>query len=411
VHRFPTLHWVYYFLFAHTTLRLYLVLLIGVAPTIFLLLTGFDTPFSLVGFSMLALLVAAPLTGLAARPGIEATCEMPSRVECGSRFSLRYRLRNTGRRGGRGLAVETLIYNDYLQLRLQRPALEWLPPGASRTVTGSGIALERGVYTLPALRWDSDFPLGFWRWGRSDPRERRLSVYPRYRRLLALDLPLGPRAQRDLSASAEPTREAFEFAGCREYRDGDALRHVHPRSSARVGAPVVKEFQTEGRTRTALLVDTQGRTSRSWRRLARHRDPLEAALSLATAIVEALSTSDRILELLVAGPEIHRFVSAGRIGYFDEVLDILAGIEPSREDPLIALEPLLFAELPLIQSICLVLTRWDARRLRLTQALAGHEVGLLVLLITPDGTPPASLPADVRCLSARDILRGEVAQL
>lgn len=411
VRRFPTLHWVYYFLFSHTTLRLYLVLLIGVAPTLFLLLTGFDTPFSRVGFAMLALLVAAPLTGLALRPGIEATCDMPARVECGSRFSLRYRLRNTGRRGGRGLTVETLIYNDYMQLRLPRPVIEWLPPGASQTVTGSGIALERGVYTLPALRWDSDFPLGFWRWGRSDRRERQLVVYPRYHRLQSLDIPLGPRAQHDLSASAEPTREAFEFAGCREYRDGDALRHVHPRSSARVGAPVVKEFQTEGRTRTALLVDTQGRTPRTWRRLTRHRDPLEAALSLATAIVEALSTRDCMLELLVAGPEIHRFVSAGRIGYFDEVLDILAGIEPCREDPLADLEPLLFAELPRLQSICLVLTRWDARRRRLAQTLASHEIGLLILLITPDGTPPGALPADVRCLSARGILRGEVTQL
>ncbi|NLF22381.1 MAG: hypothetical protein GX590_04405, partial [Lentisphaerae bacterium] len=163
--------------------------------------------------------------------------------------------------------------------------------------------------------------------------------------------------------------------------------------------------------RTALLVDTQGRTHRTWRRLTRHRDPLEAALSLATAIVEALSTRDRILELLVAGPEIHRFVSAGRIGYFEEVLDILAGIEPCREDPLADLEPMLFAELPRLQSICLVLTRWDARRRRLAQTLANHEIGLLILLITPDGTPPGALPADVRCLSARGILRGEVTQL
>lgn len=410
VRRFPTLHWVYYFLFCHTTLRLYGVLLIGVAPIVFLLLTGFENTCFLVGFAWLALLLVVLLMGWLSRPRLDITCEMPARVECGSRFDLRYTISNTGRRSGRSLTVETLIYSDYFQLRLQRPSLEWLPRGTSETLVGSGSALERGVYTLPALRWDSDFPLGLWRWGRSERRERVLFVYPRYSRLVSLELPLGPRTQRELSASAELTREAFEFAGCREYRNGDALRHVHPRSSARIGAPVVKEFQTEGRTRTALLVDTYRQIKRHWPRLRGWHDPFEAALSLTAAIVEALSTGDRTLELLVAGPEVHRFVSAGRVGYFDTVLDILAGIDPCREDPLDQLEPLLLEEIQTIQGICLVLTGWDERRHLLVQELLMRDVGLLVLLITPDGVPPESLPADVRCLSARAILRGEVTQ-
>ena len=411
VRRLPTLHWAYYFIFSHTTLRFYLVLVVGVAPTVFLMAAGFDSLFFVLGFSLMALIIAAPLLGLAVQPHLAVTCAMPARVECGSTFSIRYTVKNVGRRPARSIAVETLIYNDYLQLRLKRPALEFLPPGATETLVGSGRALERGIYTLPALRWDSDFPLGFWRWGRSDAQERLLFIYPRYTRLAALNLPLGPRSNLELSASAELTREAFEFAGCREYRDGDALRHVHPRSSARIGAPVVKEFQTEGRTRTAILVETHRVRNRGLRQLLHRHDTLEATLALTAAIVESLSTTDRILELLVAGPEVHRFVSAGRVGYFEEVLDILAGIEPCRNNALDTLEPLLFEEIRSTQSVCLVLTRWDERHERLIQNLEAWGVGVTALLITPDGRPPAPLPAEVRCLSARTVLRGEVTHI
>ena len=127
---------------------------------------------------------------------------------------------------------------------------------------------------------------------------------------------------------------------------------------------IVKEFQTEGRARTALLVDTRGR----WmfggtRERLLDIDPFEAALSIAASVVDYLATTDRVLELLVAGPEVYRFVSAGRIGYLEEVMDILAAVEPMKDDPLERLEPMLLDEIRLIQSVCLIL-----RTLRSKQA-------------------------------------------
>jgi len=412
VRRFPFIHWSYYFLFSHTTLRFYLVMLVGVMPTAFLMLTGFDTPAFRAGFACAALILAGALAALAASPRLAVACEMPARVECGSDFPIRYNVRNTGRRTARDITVESLIYSDYFQFRLRRPTLQRLPAGAAETLSGGGRALARGMYTLPGLRWDSAFPLGFWRWGATDRRERLLFIYPRYTRLDALDLPLGPRRRNELSASAELTREAFEFAGCREYRDGDALRHVHPRSSARIGAPVIKEFQAAGRSRTALLLDTRPHQPlRGLRPLTRSHDTFEAALSLGAAIVEALSRSDRILELLVAGPEIHRFVSAGRTGYLEEVLDILAGIEPATEDPLELFGPLLLGEIRAIESVCLVLTRWHDGWDRLARELEAWDAGVRILLVTPAGRRPENLPPEVQCLGARAILNGEVTTL
>jgi hypothetical protein len=140
-------------------------------------------------------------------------------------------------------------------------------------------------------------------------------------------------------------------------------------------------------------------------------DPVEAALSLAAAIVDALSSTDRVLELLVAGPQIYRFVSAGRVGYLEEVLDILAAVESSRDEPFDRLEPLLFDEIRTIQSVCLILTGWDARREALVREISAWEAGLKVVLLVAHGRSVAGLPPEVVCLSARDVLRGEVRSL
>ena len=409
---FPMVSWVYYWLTAHTTPRLFIFGAVGVGPTFLLMLVGFDSRILPLGFAVLGWMGACLAAGWVWRPRLDVAAHMPARVECGSRFETRYTVRNTGRRAARDLSVDTLVFSDWLSLRRQRARLTLLPPGATETLSASGHALSRGVYTLPALRYDSAFPCGFWRWGHTAMPERCLSVYPRYTRLESFDIPLGNRNRKDLSTARELAREALEFHGCREFREGDALRHVHPRSSARLGVPVVKEFQTEGRSRTAVLVDTHA--GGVWERARAgftREDPIEAALSLAAAITDALSSTDRVLELLVAGPQIYRFVSAGRMGYLEEVLDILAAVEPCREDPLDRLEPLLLDEIRSIQSVCLILTGWDERRAALVRTLGVWEIGLKAVLVASRGRPVAGLPPEVACLSAGDILRGEVRDL
>ena len=408
--QFPLLAWSYYFLAAHLTARLLVMSAVCVMPAAFMMMAGWQSRAFDAAFAVTAWIAACGVAGLALRPRLAVEARLPARVECGSDFATRYEVRNVGRRHARGVSVDTLRYPGVSGLRIRPASLEALAPGEAATLAGSGCARVRGLFAMPALRWDSDFPCGFWRWGRTLPGARTLAVYPRYARLEAFPLPLGNRNRREISAASQLTREAFEFHGCREFRDGDSLRHVHARSSARVGAPVVKEFQTEGRARTALLVDTRG-----WWMFGAMRehllriDPFEAALSVAASIVDLLSTTDRVLELLVAGPDVYRFVSAGRVGYLEEVLDILAAVEPMKADPLEKLEPMLLDEIRLIQSACLVLTGWDERRRRLVEELGVWEVGTRVLLVTPFGRRPPEVPDDVECLSARDVLQGMFA--
>lgn len=403
---FPLIYWFYYSLIAYTTPRLVIIGLVGIGPTLLLLGVGSDNLLLRLGFSLSGLIFVCAASGVLWRPKLHITASMPLRIECDSRFETRYTVRNLRRCSARDVAIDTLIYSDWMSIQLGRAHLTVLPPGATETVTSSSRALSRGVYTLPALRYDSSFPCGFWRWGRTEPQERVLSVYPRYTQLEAFDIPLGNRNKQDLSAARDRAREALEFHGCREFREGDALRHVHPRSSARLGIPVVKEFQSEGRSRTAILIDTRATGGRFRREV-----PVEAALSLAAAVTDALASTDRVLELLVAGPQIYRFVSSGRSGYLEEVLDLLAAIDPVRNDPLDRLEPLLFDEIRALQSVLLLLTGWDQRRANLVRSIAAWETGLKVVLITDKPHTITDLPPEVICLTASQILNGEVHSL
>ncbi len=405
---FILLSWTYYWLTAQLTVRLVLMGVVCFVPAVLMMMLGWDNRAFNLAFAVLAWMVSCMVIGWFSRPRLQVEAHVPTRVECGSAFATQYRVRNLGRRPARSVSLDTLIYPGITGLRIQSAFLHSLASDEEETVSGNGLVRVRGVFTLPAFRWDSDFPCGFWRWGRTDVlNERVLFVYPRYVRLDSFDLPLGNRNRNELSSASELTREAFEFHGCREFRDGDSLRHVHARSSARVGTPVVKEFQTEGRSRTALLIDTRGK----WmfgglREHALRIDPFEAALSVAASIVDYLSTTDRILELLVAGPDVFRFVSAGRVGYLEEVLDILAAVEPMQEDPLEKLKPMLFDEIRMIQSVCLVLTGWDERRRELMDEISAWEIGIKVIVITPFGKRPEGLPGEVVCLSAREVLKG-----
>jgi hypothetical protein len=103
--RFPLVHGLYYWLTAHTTLRLYLTVLVGAAPTAFLMLTEFITPLFVVGFAVIAWIAACMALGLVLCPRLDVTCRMPTRVECGRAFETHYLVRNTGRRTARGIGI------------------------------------------------------------------------------------------------------------------------------------------------------------------------------------------------------------------------------------------------------------------------------------------------------------------
>ncbi len=293
-------------------------------------------------------------------------------------------------------------------MRIEPPVITRpIPAGGEETLEGRLTIQRRGRYRLPPLRVDATGPFGFWRWGVTQwTPTRTLNVYPAYTPLRSITLPLGVRQRQDTTPARRLARSALEFHACREFRQGDSLRHLHPRSSARLGLPVVKEFQAEGEGRTAILTDTW-HTSRLARLGFRQDRAVEAALALTAAVVDALARTDRVLELLVAGPGVFRFESAGRQGLLAAVLDILAEVEPCRQDPLALLAPGLLQEIRSIQSVCLILTHWDRARAQWVNELAAAGVGLKVIaVLAPHIRIAAPVPPGLTRVSPAEILQG-----
>jgi len=407
----PLANWLYYGMMAWLTPRLLALGAVGVALPLGLLAFGIESAITRLGFAGLALALAAIVTAWWWRPRLEVRGEQPVRVERGRAFPIRYVVHNTGRRAACDVTLDTLPYPNPAELRMRGVRLPSLGPGLQCVLEGQATARRRGRYRLAPLRWDTDFPLGLWRHGKTDWADRRLTVYPAHSPLTSLDIPMGARHRLDTHSARQLTRSALEFHGCREFRAGDALRHLHPRSSARAGVPVIKEFQAEGRGRTAIVVDTWARLPSTVRRVMDDQ-VVEACLSLATAVTEHLSRSDRVLELLAAGPGLYRFESAGRSGFLEEVLDILASVDPVDSDPLPRIQPVLMDEIRAIQSVCLILGRWDRQRADLVRELAAWQVGVKVILVTWREVPlPVDLPEGAVCVSARRVRRGEVVAL
>src|SRR5581483_5557131 len=151
----------------------------------------------------------------------------------------------------------------------------------------------------------------------------RFLVVPPIAPVARLSLPAARRHQPGGVAQASKTGESMDLLGIRPYRPGDPPRDLHARSWARLGVPVVREYQEEYFSRVGVIVDTD----------ARHAEPrrLEAALSLAAGIVARLSAGDALIDLLAVGDEVHPLVlTLGRsLGFLDQALDRLACVRPS----------------------------------------------------------------------------------
>ncbi len=253
------------------------------------------------------------------------------------------------------------------------------------------VAHRRGRYELesPTLRALDPFGLAA---GRARSRGRHaLLVYPRFYAMERFDIPLGRRHQPGGIPLTSSIGDAVEFVGTRDYRPGDLLRNVHFRSWAKRGQPVVKEYQEEYFCRLAIVLDTfLPLKSKEPARAA-----FESAISVVASVADYFSRTEYVVDVLAAGPDLYR-VSAGRsLAYLENILDVLACIEPSTEPPFETLAPTVFDELAQITTVVAVLLDWDERResfLRRVKAL-GTDVRAIVVRNGPTTLDVASADA------------------
>lgn len=327
------------------------------------------------------------------RPKLEITVNAPERVRCEQEFRIEMRVRNVGRKAALDVRTRFFLPNK-LAHPSEVPYLAYLGPGQSCDFSQKALPRKRGAYVLDQLLQENCYPFGLWQDSLRQRFEQTVLVYPSYKPLRELDIPVGRNYQPGGLALTSYLGDSTEFLSTREFRSGDPLRHIHWRSWARLGKPIVKEYGEEYFCRLALIIDTV---------LPDPQDPLplERAISLAASITDYLSRQEYVIDLFAAGPKLY-YLQAGRsLAYLQNIMDVLACLEPTPPDDesFLDMETALLEEIEGISTTILVFTDWDPRRQRLLDELAGRGTSVLGFLVSDDEALARRTPDHVRWLT------------
>ncbi|HVR87760.1 MAG TPA: DUF58 domain-containing protein [Planctomycetota bacterium] len=275
-------------------------------------------------------LVSAVLTVLVAR-GIEVSRLLPPSAVAGEVFPLGIRLRNQKRFWPAFcLRIEDRIDAAGRPVALP-PTPVWIPmAGARKRVRTTSYATfpERGWARLGPFTVVSEFPPGLFEYRRTIPVVNRLLVYPRLavlsRRLLD---PLLTRVEYSDLAANEFESGHEEFAGLREFRDGDSPHHIHWKMSSRIPGRLLVREHEDPRVRDAVifLETLVPRTAEG-----RRRGRLERAIRFAATLADALLGQGYRVRFRAFAPDPVEIELDPRARDGDRLLHELAVLRPSR---------------------------------------------------------------------------------
>jgi uncharacterized protein (DUF58 family) len=364
------------------------VLLWALVGSSMMLLSGLVGPLVLSFSFCLSCVAAGFLTGAVFRPRVRLERQIRAFPAAGDELSYSVAVENTGRRRILGLTVEERSLPSDLRPIGEPPRIDELAPGERRTVTLRLKCLARGAFVLGDVQASTSFPSGLVKWSTHDRRPDRLLVYPAFAHLEHLDIPRGRNYQPGGISIASQVGDSSEFLGTREWRQGDRLRDLHWPSLARTGRLISREFQQEYFVRLALVLDVKARTAREERWL-------ERSLSLAAGIADALARQEYIIDIFAAGDRVFHFQAGRALARMDNILEILACIEPGDTLDVAALEAALLPEASRLSGVILLAMDWEPRRQALVRELEQRGVAVRVVSIRPDRPPVGLRPEQV----------------
>jgi uncharacterized protein (DUF58 family) len=309
--------------------------------------------------------------------GLVSSLHVPQRVAVGDEIEIRIELVNEGPR-------------DLYHLRTEPPLLPWdgtfselpadidvLAPGSRQRTSARARFIARGAHHLDPFRVAPLVPFALAQGSARETPGASFLVVPKVARVTSVSTPRGRRHQPGGVAGASRTGDATDLAGVRPYRPGDPLRDLHARSWARLGAPMVRQYQEEYFTRIGVVIDTAVP--------ARRPDPLEAALSLCAGVIARLCRGEALVDVLVTGERAERLSLGRSLASLERALDALAAVKPSAsfaEDRLLGQ---LGPHLGRLSSVVLVALDWDEARARFVSAVEAHSVAVVAFVVGEAG--------------------------
>ncbi|MBW2016942.1 MAG: DUF58 domain-containing protein [Deltaproteobacteria bacterium] len=225
------------------------------------------------------------------------------------------------------IVVENPGSREVRVLVRDEPPLEWEGAPILEGVVPAGSTLvlhyfvrpeERGMFRFGDLHLRERGPLGWILRISSRKADEIIKVYPRFQPLRYTDFSAFRRMNQGLRR-ARWRGEGREFEALREYREGDDLKRIHWKATARLDRPIVQEYEPEANQIVMALVDTgrlMGAVSGGKTKLDH---ALEAVVHLAHAAVSGgdragmLAFSDRVVSFVPPGgnpPQVRSILEA-----------------------------------------------------------------------------------------------------
>jgi uncharacterized protein (DUF58 family) len=252
-----------------------------------------------------------------------------------------------------------------------------LPPGGEAEVRMELLPVRRGILRFTGVTVARPDVLGLFRAFSRVESPQTVLILPKRYPLSPIALPGALRYQEGGVSLAANVGRSEEFVALRDYRHGDPLRHIHWRSWAKTGKPIVKEFEDEFFVRHALVLDTFTDEPDG--------EILEEAVAVAASFACTVLTQESLLDLLFIGNESYCFTAGRGLAHADQMLEILASVRACRDQSFETLERHVINHVPVVSGCICVLQRWDAPRRRFVDKLKALGVPLLVLVIAPPG--------------------------
>lgn len=226
-----------------------------------------------------------------------------ARATAGTPSRITYEVRN----GNRRLPAYSVEAGES-----RAPARGWIPsiePGETGHARAETVWETRGAYPLEIVTLSTSFPFGLFVKERDVDLPGEVVVWPRTDRPVRAPRPSGERVRRSGEAFAGQAGARGEYRGLRPYRPGDDPRDVHWKTTARVGQPVVKEYERDRSRALWLCLDLR----------AAEGEMAEAAVEIAAALAAAalrrgdafgLAMQDARLKPGAGGAQLERVLDA-----------------------------------------------------------------------------------------------------
>lgn len=243
---------------------------------------------------------------------------------------------------GRWSTVQLLARNDHARAQ-ELEIFDHVPPGMTFEQLPQRIRLrpgehceldyrlrptQRGHFAFARCEIRLTSPLGLWRGRRQQALPDETRVYPDFSQLQGAGLQLVDHWLSRLGVRQRPRRGlGLEFHQLREFREGDTLRQIDWKATARARTPIAREYQDERDQQILLMLDCGRRMRSQDGELAHFDHALNACLLLAYA---ALRQGDAVGISTFASDQPRHLAPAKGQRQLSVLLNTLYDLQPSQ---------------------------------------------------------------------------------